>query len=430
MEIHIDPSQQGSYFTLPFKVPENISRLSIAYEYSRRPEKDIKIPGGMFTSQMEENVVDLGLIRPDGSQAGVSGSDKLEISISDTFSTQGYQSGPITPGEWNILVGAYKICKQGVTVRYTILLDHKQMILLKGDLHVHSLASDGIHSLEELAIKAKRNGLQFLAITDHNQMVSSVEMPRVPGVTLIPGIEWTHYQGHANFLGIDKPYDEPFVTNTLEEAQKRFNSARQRGALITINHPFEEIASFRFDLDQLPYDCIEIWNGPMRVSNIKAIGLWQKLLVSGRKIPFCAGSDYHRDTPFIFLGGPTMCVTAISDSVSDILDGIRNGHAYATFAPNGPMIELNAGHAIMGDSVPWNENSEITIKAEGLLSGDVLQLITGTNSETLYQVPMDGKLTMNYKIAESGFARVELLRSFLPGLPMLPALLSNPIYFD
>jgi hypothetical protein len=29
-----------------------------------------------------------------------------------------------------------------------------------------------------------------------------------------------------------------------------------------------------------------------------------------------------------------------------------------------------------------------------------------------------------------GFARVEVLRSFLPGVPMLPALISNPIYFD
>jgi hypothetical protein len=30
----------------------------------------------------------------------------------------------------------------------------------------------------------------------------------------------------------------------------------------------------------------------------------------------------------------------------------------------------------------------------------------------------------------AGFARVEILRKFLPGLPLLPALISNPIYFD
>jgi hypothetical protein len=29
-----------------------------------------------------------------------------------------------------------------------------------------------------------------------------------------------------------------------------------------------------------------------------------------------------------------------------------------------------------------------------------------------------------------GFARMEIQRGFLPGLPLLPALISNPIYFD
>ena len=29
----------------------------------------------------------------------------------------------------------------------------------------------------------------------------------------------------------------------------------------------------------------------------------------------------------------------------------------------------------------------------------------------------------------AGFARIEILRRFLPGLPLLPALISNPIYF-
>jgi hypothetical protein len=30
----------------------------------------------------------------------------------------------------------------------------------------------------------------------------------------------------------------------------------------------------------------------------------------------------------------------------------------------------------------------------------------------------------------AGFVWLEILRSFLPGLPLLPALISNPIYFD
>ena len=33
-------------------------------------------------------------------------------------------------------------------------------------------------------------------------------------------------------------------------------------------------------------------------------------------------------------------------------------------------------------------------------------------------------------VAAPGFVRVEILRAFIPGIPRLPALISNPIYFD
>ncbi len=174
---------------------------------------------------------------------------------------------------------------EGVSVEYEVTLTPKSRRLLKGDLHTHTLASDGVHTAEELAWKAKRNGLDFVAITDHNQFAADDALPRLEGVTLIPGVEWTHYQGHANFLGVDQPYDEPFATNTPEEVQARFASARQRGALITIDHPFDPTCGFQFDIHTLPFDCIEVWNGPMRESNLRAIGFWHQLLVRRREDP-------------------------------------------------------------------------------------------------------------------------------------------------
>ncbi len=38
-----------------------------------------------------------------------------------------------------------------------------------GDLHTHTLATDGRDSIEEMALKAKAMGLQYIAITDHSQ---------------------------------------------------------------------------------------------------------------------------------------------------------------------------------------------------------------------------------------------------------------------
>ena len=432
LELFIDHSQQGSYFTLPFVMPEDVESLNLRYRYGRYPEEHDG--NAAFISQQQVNIIDLGLIAPDGTQVGASGSDKAEITIDEVRATPGYKPQKLVPGEWQIIVGAYKVELGGVHVSYEVRTVHKELRLLKGDLHVHTLASDGVHTVEELAWKARRNGLDFLAITDHNQMSTAEDMEyiaaQVPGITLIPGIEWTHYQGHANFLGVDQPSDPPFMANTLAEVQARFASARQRGALITVNHPFEPHVEFKFDLTSLPFDCLEAWNGPMRESNLKAVGLWHSWLVAGKKVPICGGSDYHRDTPFIFLGGPTMGVYAMSAGASDILAALKAGHSYLTFAPNGPSLEMTAGGALMGGTVPWAKTPELQLSIEGLHAGDVVRLVTQETSEVLFQAPAPGNFRGEYRMPASGFARLEVLRAFLPGVPMLPALLSNPIYFD
>jgi len=428
IQYFVSHEQEGAYLTLPFTMPPDTESLLLTYRYERHREGAAK---DGFVSRQEVNIIDLGLLAPDGTQAGASGSDKTSIQVSETDATPGYRTCRLVPGEWRILVGAYKVAPEGVTVTYELTFTPKRLRLLKGDLHVHTLASDGVLSVAELAQHALRHGLDFLAITDHNQMVSSDSLPRLPGLTLIPGIEWTHFKGHATFLGVDKPYDEPFFANSPQEVQARFESARARGALIALAHPFDELCPFTFDMNSLPYDCLEIWNGPMRMSNLQALGFWNTLLAAGKKIPLCGGSDYHRSQLFLFPGGPTTCVYSMSAGPADILSALRQGHAYLTFAPNGPTLEMTAGEAIMGDSVPFAKVKEIHITASGLLAGDVLQVVTGSGSTPLLKAETDGKFEGTFRMEAAGFARVEILRSFAPGiLPLLPALISNPIYFD
>ncbi len=430
LQLFIAPTQAGTYFTLPFTMPPDTERLHLTYRYERHHEAETHVESGIFVSRNEVNIIDLGLVSPDGAQVGASGSDKTEIWVSETEATPGYHPTRLAPGEWQILVGAYKIAPEGVNVAYELEFESKHLRLLKGDLHSHTLASDGVLTAEQLGWRALRHGLDFLAITDHNQPVSRDALPSIPGLTLVPGIEWTHYQGHANFLGIDRPYDAPFFTNTEEEARARFESASQRGALITINHPQEEAYGFHFDLNNLPFDCLEIWNGPMREPNLRALFFWQSLLVAGKKIPICGGSDFHRDTPFQFLGGPTTCVYAMSAGISDILDALKRGHAYITFAPNGPALSFTADDAIAGDTVSWSKSQAVQINADGLSAGDVIRVVTANGSADVFQAPTAGRFQTSYPVGGPGFARVEIWRSFLPGIPMLPALLSNPIYFE
>lgn len=428
--LFIEHSRQGTYFTVPFSLPSNTETLSLHYHYLRHEERDRNIEAGSFISRKEVNIIDLGLIAPDGSQVGASGSDKSDIIVSETWSTPGYRPHPLSPGEWHIIVGAYKVAEPGVDVTYELRFIPKRMRLLKGDLHVHTIASDGILETEELALHAKRNGLDYLGFTDHNQFISSEALPQIPGITLIPGVEWTHYQGHANFLGVDRPYDGPYLDNTLDEVKARFVSARERGAFISVNHPCDPVCPFLFDLAQLPFDCLEVWNGPMRGSNLQAIGLWHSLLTSGKKVPICGGSDYHRDSLLLFPGGPTTCVYTMSPGPSDILEALKRGHAFITYSTNGPSLKLTAGEAIMGDSVDFSQVKQMECMVNGLLAGDVVQVTTHKGNTPLVKAETDGKFQGEYILDSPGFARIEVLRSFLPGLPLLPALISNPIYFD
>jgi hypothetical protein len=322
------------------------------------------------------------------------------------------------------------VAPEGVTVTYEFSFTPKQRTLLLGDIHTHTNASDGVFTPEELAVHARRQDLDFLAITNHNQMISPIVLNEISGITLIPGVEWTHYQGHANFLGVNQPYDEPFFTNTEEEMKARFHSAHKRGALIVINHPCDDSCGFQFGLEDLPFDCLEIWNGPMRESNLRAVHLWQTLLESGKRIPVVGGSDYHRDSLFQILGGPCMGVYAMSNTPADILAALAAGNSYITFAPQGPTLEMVTDEAIMGDTAAWHQDQTVRITGHGLKTGDVVRVINGHESMDLFQAPGAGDIELTYPIPAPGFVRVEIQRTFLPGLPPLPALIANPIYFS
>ncbi|HHM04541.1 MAG TPA: DNA polymerase/3'-5' exonuclease PolX [Gammaproteobacteria bacterium] len=77
---------------------------------------------------------------------------------------------------------------------------------IKGDLHAHSKATDGHHSIEEMARAAKAAGLSYLAITDHSRHLTVAKgldparllrqmdeidalNERLRGITVLKGIE-------------------------------------------------------------------------------------------------------------------------------------------------------------------------------------------------------------------------------------------------
>jgi hypothetical protein len=86
-------------------------------------------------------------------------------------------------------------------------------IVLAGDLHVHSFPGDGALAPWDIAHEARRRGLDFIGLTNHNAMLSWHLMqalpfvPKTPGVILIPGVEVTSVGFHIAAIGMTSPVD-------------------------------------------------------------------------------------------------------------------------------------------------------------------------------------------------------------------------------
>ena len=426
-ERFIRKEEERLYFTIPFEVPENIERMDLYYEYPRHVQRE---DDGVVCVE-ERNIIDLALTAGDGEYVGASGSDRNHIFISSYESSQGYAPVAVVPGTWEIIVGAYKVAPEGVTVKYTVELTEKQLRRFRGDTHMHTKGSDGVLTSEELVELCRKQHLDFAFITNHNNYSENFCLPRPADMTVLPGTEWTHYNGHAGFLGIKRPYRNPFCVNTPEQARAQIEEARAAGAMIVYNHPFcSPECGWKWGFDIAPYDAVEIWNGALMLDNENTACLewWHERLCEGMRIPVTGGSDFHRPGPLSLPGIPCTCVYAMSRCPEDILSALRGGHGYVKMAPDAPDVEAHAGAAILGDCVP--AGTEVVAELTGLRGGDVVRQITDRGCEERVCPPEGRALKLTMRGDGVRFVRYEVVRRLAKGMPAVRVMVSNPVYFD
>ena len=103
------------------------------------------------------------------------------------------------------------------------------------DLHTHTTASDGELSPKSLVLKAKTNGIDVLAITDHDTtsgIAAAADEASKQNIKLIPGIElsvsWRNKSFHIIGLGIE-PDNEKLKASLKETEELRQQRAMQIG---------------------------------------------------------------------------------------------------------------------------------------------------------------------------------------------------------
>lgn len=408
----ITKDKEGQYYTVPFEVPENVTKVTVSYDY-HRPTK------GMMSDLSPSNTIDIGLMDEKGNFLGWSGSAHKTVYVGEYDSSSGYLSQKINKGQWQIIVGAYHVVPEGVDVTYTVEYEHKGEVLLFGDLHMHSNASDGKFCAWELGTMAKEEKLDFIGIANHNNFAENLHLPHIDGLTFVPAVEWTHYKGHMNFFGVAAPFENSFIANTKEEMHRIIDHARSLGAVISVNHPKCPLCPYKWE-DENAFDMMEIWNGPMRPSNMNAVRWWTSLLEKGRQIPIVGGSDFHKPKQFAVMARPVTGVYSASRSAKDILEAIRTGNAFVTSTVDGIRLDLKYGNARMGQKAEYCDSTPLEVYS----NAKKLILVTdkGEKEITLNDGVAKirtGKVRFAYVKAVKGFGRFKGISA-----------ISNPIYFS
>jgi DNA polymerase (family 10) len=109
---------------------------------------------------------------------------------------------------------------------------------LRGDLHMHTTATDGTASIREMVAAAQARGLDYIAITDHSQRVSMARgltptrlreqwaeidrlRPEFPGFTLLKGIECDILEAGGMDLPDDVLAEADWVIASLHYGQNQ-----------------------------------------------------------------------------------------------------------------------------------------------------------------------------------------------------------------
>jgi predicted metal-dependent phosphoesterase TrpH len=386
LSVRVTPADQARnpYYYLPFEVPAGTTRIEVSLAYPKA--EDCIIDLGAFDPR------DTGYPTQQGFR-GWSGGARESFFIATDDATPGYIHGEIHQGTWNVVLGLYKIPPEGAEVSVSISLDAAPRKLepqpartfpvrqgagwYKGDLHCHTFHSDARGGPELLHAAARKAGLDFLAVADHNTISQRryFHPQSSPDLVFVRAMEVTTAEGHANVYGVDDWID--FRMTEASDAHVLERLVHDKGGLLSINHDKPTIP---WDYEFPDADCQEVWQSTWLAWNWIALERYQERLAAGRRLSAIGGSDFHQpdrlmpEGPLV-LARPTTVLWLPELSEAAILAAMKAGHGYVTESPTGPHLEITSGSVVMGRTASDPDAVDIHVRGA---AGDELVLIDAT----------------------------------------------------
>jgi hypothetical protein len=393
-----------------FTIPAGTTQLEIRFDYTPA------YVNGML------NALHLSLFDPQGCRgAGHRRGDVREDGVTHTIlinaiqATPGYRAGPLQPGQWSLVIDTHMILAgQPVPYQIQVHVSNDAVAIpddlpvrqpqppqrgpgwYRGDLHGHTVHSDGSWQIADLLDSARAFKLDFVTLSDHNTVAPLAEFISMaqPDLLTIGGIELTTYYGHALALGIHDWVDWRVRPSERTMPQIATEVAAAGGTFIiahpmSVGDPICTGCDWSYaDMMPGPARFVEIWNGGIWESesgNEAALALWYSWLNQGHHLVATAGTDVHGPPPAgVQPGFNIVYAEALSEAA--ILQAISLGHLYLS---DGPQIEFTAQSAD-GTSAMIGERlhaDRVTINAswQATEQGDQIRLIA--NGQVLVAQP-------------------------------------------
>src|SRR6056297_1849735 len=207
----------------------------------------------------------------------------------------------------------------------------------KGDLHAHTICSDGMLKPDEELQVAIENDLDFYFTTDHNFLPLCWEKSNI---LVIPGVEVTLEHGHFNAFALSNLIDFSNQYGSEKLSSNFIKQINNKSEFISINHAFFKKWEWKYvDSKIEDFQTMEIICDPQhpdaKIAAQKALKAWKTLLNDGHRIWAVGGSDTHlrKDyqkygRPPTQIGDPATFVLSKSLSAHHIIGGIKNGKSY------------------------------------------------------------------------------------------------------
>jgi hypothetical protein len=421
-------------------------------------------------SEQLGNGLSLSLFGPAGFRGSAPRSvGDQDIRITEWDAPPGFLVGPIPAGTWTLVLSAGEILNDGVeTGELTYHLEAAARVgspgdphrdrrppatpaaaaprppagapgWYRGDLHSHTVHSDGDITVPDRVRGAVERGQDFLAITDHNTVSHFRELDAWPdSITPIRGSEVTTFHGHMNCFGLREAIDWRDAARG-SGAVRIVEQAHDQGALISINHPsaFGDpwCGGCHWDFALVDYatiNAIEVWNGRWRMpesDNNGALAFWTDLLDAGFRPTAVSGTDSHSAEEDEYIALPMNHVYADDRSEASVLEGIRRGRV---FLSSGPIVTFRARGSdgvdivLPGDQIPADGRLSLGAEVAALDEPALLWYVTSGSRVPVGECgPATTRLVHDGLVARTWW-RLELRRGSAPTGDLLA--LTNPVY--